>query len=330
MKCGNCLVEDLSVEIMYKDKHSDKNLSIVSEHLKRRDIEFKRNDSILVMNETGAKEFFDFCLDHMKTENVFFRLKNQDWKPIKELEKIFEMEWIDQVIKNESLSCYFQPIVNREEKIYAYEILSRFKKENGSLIYPNIIFEAARIRGRLYALDRLCRLTAVRHAVQLDGKKAFINFIPTSIYSPEFCLQSTTRLATQLGVDPSQLVFEVVETEKVVDLEHLKNILAYYRDKGFRYALDDVGAGYSTIEVLEDITPHYMKLDMKFVQGVSENKYKQDIAKRFLDKSLEIGSTPLAEGVEFREDFDWLKQTGYELFQGYLFGKPSPRPKTIV
>ncbi|WP_400244526.1 EAL domain-containing protein [Niallia sp. JL1B1071] len=237
------------------------------------------------------------------------------------------MEWIDQVIKKKLLTCYFQPIVNREESIYAFEILARFKKEDGNLVYPNLIFEAARTRGRLYALDRLCRLTAVRHATQLDGKKAFINFIPTSIYSPEFCLQSTIRLSAQLGVDPSKLVFEVVETEKVEDLEHLKSILTYYRDRGFQYALDDVGEGYSTINMLEDLKPHYMKLDMKFVQGVSENKNKQHIAKMFLKKSLDIGSIPLAEGVESREDFEWLKQTGYELFQGYLFGKPSPTPK---
>lgn len=327
MKCDNCLIEDLSVEIMYKGMNSHKNISVVSEHLKRRDIEFKINDNILVVNETGAKEFFDFCLDHMNKENVFFRLKNHNWNPIKELEKIFEMEWIDQVINNGLLTCYFQPIVDREGKIYAYEILSRFKKEDGTLIYPNIIFEAAKVRGRLYALDRLCRLTAIRHATQLHGKKAFINFIPTSIYSPEFCLQSTTSLSAQLGVDPSQLVFEVVETEKVDDLEHLKSILAFYGDRGFRYALDDVGEGYSTIEMLEVIKPHYMKLDMKFVQGVSENKNKQHIAVKFLQKSNEIGSIPLAEGVESREDFEWLKQTGFELFQGYLFGKPSPTPK---
>jgi EAL domain-containing protein (putative c-di-GMP-specific phosphodiesterase class I) len=235
--------------------------------------------------------------------------------------------WIDQVIKNGLLTCYYQPIVDREEKIYAYEILSRFKKEDGTLIYPNIIFEAAKTRGRLYELDRLCRLTAIRYATHLNGKKAFINFIPMSIYSPEFCLQSTTRLSSQLGVDPSQLVFKVVETEKVDDLEHLKSILTYYGDGGFRYALDDVGEGYSTIEMLEAIKPHYMKLDMKFVQGISENKNKQHIAKQFLQKSKEIGSIPLAEGVEFSEDFERLKQVGIKLFQDYLFGKPSPRPK---
>ena len=111
-------------------------------------------------------------------------------------------------------------------------------------------------------------MTAVRSAAKVN-KKVFINFIPTSIYSPEHCLKSTVQLARFLGIDPSHFVFEVVETEQVDDLEHLKKILQYYKEKGFQYALDDVGEGFSTIELLEELSPHYMKLDMKFVQGVA-------------------------------------------------------------
>lgn len=57
---------------------------------------------------------------------------------------------------------------------------------------------------------------------------------------------------------------------------------------------------------------------------------EQLIAKRFLDKALESGSIPLAEGVELREDFEWLKQAGYQLFQGYLFGRSGPYPNEHI
>ena len=70
-----------------------------------------------------------------------------------------------------------------------------------------------------------------------------------------------------------------------------------------------------------------MKLDMKYVQGVTIDPEKQLIAQTFLNKAMEIGSIPLAEGVETRADFEWLKQLGYQLFQGYLLGKPDPQPK---
>lgn len=58
---------------------------------------------------------------------------------------------------------------------------------------------------------------------------------------------------------------------------------------------------------------------------MSKDLNKQQVANKFLEKSVEIGSIPLAEGVELREDFQWLKQRGYQLFQGYLFGKPASK-----
>ena len=121
-----------------------------------------------------------------------------------------------------------------------------------------------------------------------------------------------------------------MESEQVDDINHLKSILDYYNKKGFQYALDDVGEGYNTLEMLGDIKPHYMKLDMKYVQGVNKNFEKQNTARQFLKKALEIGATPLAEGIETQEDFEWLKQIGYKLFQGYLFGKPSIEPKRTI
>ena len=326
MGCTSCRVDDLKFEIKIEGETNLHILPNVIEHLGRREITVKVENNILIIKESGVKEFLDFCIDHMNFENVSFRLPDQEWRAIREVEQILEVQWIDEIIEKELITCFFQPIVNVKKEIYAYEILSRFKKEDGSTMYPNEVFSAAKSRGRLYALDRICRMTAVRNAVLLKNVKTFINFIPTSIYSPEFCLRSTTKLANELGVDSSQLVFEVVETEKVDDIDHLKKILAYYKDKGFQYALDDVGEGYNTIELLADIKPNYMKLDMKFVQGVADDVSKQETAKKLIDMALEIGSVPLAEGVETQEDFDWMKECGYELFQGYFFGKPAPSP----
>lgn len=326
LDCKNCLIEELRFEIKVEGAQNLQVLPEVITHLNRTRTLHKATENILTIKESGVRDFIDFCNDHMHPENVSFRIHDQEWRPLSEAAAILDMQWIDEVIVKELITCHFQPIVNRNEDIYAYEILARFKKEDGSLIYPNDIFNAARNRGRLYALDRICRMTAVRYAAPLN-KKTFINFIPTSIYSPEFCLKSTVKLANELGVDPSLFVFEVVETEKVDDLPHLKRILTYYKEKGFQYALDDVGEGYSTIEMLSELMPHYMKLDMKYVQGVSEDLTKQKVARAFLEKAISIQSVPLAEGVETREDFEWLKLSGYRLFQGYLFGKPDPIPK---
>lgn len=327
MPCKSCVVLELQFDILLKESKNLSMIPILVNHFQRRDLMIKViDDNQVLINESGVRELLDFSEHFMDIENLYFRFEENDWKPIKEIENILDMKWIDEVIHRKSIVSYSQPIVNSNEEIYAYEVLSRFTREDGSLIYPNEVFAAAKSRGRLYALDRLCRMAAVSYSAILN-KKTFINFIPTSIYSPEFCLQSTVKLANTLGIDPNQLVFEVVESEQVDDIEHLKSILNYYKEKGFQYALDDVGEGYSTLEMLKDIQPHYMKLDMKYVQGVSADHEKQKIAQMFLEKAIEVSATPLAEGIESREDFEWLKQCGYQLFQGYLFGKPSIEPK---
>lgn len=323
MKCNACSVGSLQFEARVE---GERNLAIFPEvvrHMERNGALLRGEGDSLVVKEAGMKDFLDFCYDHMEPDVIFFRLDGGSWRPLAEAEETLESEWIDEVIRKELVTCHAQPIIDTKGEIYAHEMLARFYREDGSLIYPGEIFGAARKRDRLYALDRICRMAAVR-AASFTDKKAFINFIPTSIYSPEFCLKSTTRLADRLGVDPGRLVFEVVETENVEDTDHLKRILSFYKEKGFRYALDDVGEGYSTLELLSDLQPHYMKLDMKYVQGVAADPQKQQIASAFLTEAKKLGSVPLAEGIEAEEDFEWLKANGYQLFQGYLFGKPAP------
>lgn len=325
--CRSCLMLELEYEIRFGGTENEAQLENVLNHLSRRKIWFKNAENGLTIKEAGVREFIDYCHDFLNMDQLSFRVENEnDWRPLKEIEGLLELNWIDDVIRNKQVVSVSQPIVTGDLEIFGYEILSRFKREDGSLIYPNEIFSAARSRGRLYALDRICRLAAVSYSAQLN-KKVFINFNPTSIYSPEFCLRSTMELSDELGIEATQFIFEVVESDRVDDIEHLKTILAYYREKGFQYALDDVGEGYSTLEMLDDLKPQFMKLDMKYVQGVAGNLHKQQVALSFLNKAHEVGAVPLAEGIEEPEDFYWLKEKGYELFQGYLFGKPSANPQ---
>lgn len=323
MSCNACVVGNLQFEI---NVEGEQNLLIypeVVQHMERNSELVRAERNALVVSEAGMRDFLDFCYDHMESDKVLFRLDEGKWRLLAEAEEVIKSQWIDEVIRKQQVTCHAQPILNAEGEIYAHEMLARFYREDGSVIFPGEIFGAAKNRDRLYALDRICRMAAVR-AASFTDKKVFINFIPTSIYSPEFCLKSTTMLADRLGVKPERLVFEVVETEKVEDTDHLKRILAFYKEKGFRYALDDVGEGYSTLELLSELQPHYMKLDMKYVQGVAEDPNKQRTASAFLTEAMKLGAVPLAEGIEEEEDFNWLKQKGYQLFQGYLFGKPAP------
>jgi len=153
-----------------------------------------------------------------------------------------------------------------------------------------------------------------------------INFIPTSIYDPEYCLNSTVKWANQLEFDPSQIVFEVVETEFVKDQKHLKKILEYYRSKGFQIALDDVGEGYSSLNMLIELKPDIIKIDRNIIDGIDKNELKQSVYRALFNLAKEHDITVLAEGVETKGELQTINSIGVDLVQGYYFAKPCAEP----
>lgn len=243
----------------------------------------------------------------------FFLLNNRDF--------------ID-IFENNSLTTYFQPIVALPNlEIVAYECLSRGVKPDGSLMPPNLLFKLAVENDLLFFLDRLCRENALKSAaVKKITADIFINFVPTAIYVPETCLQSTMHWAQQLEYDPNRIVFEVVETHQVEDLQHLRTILDFYREKGFRTALDDIGSGHTNLATLAALGADVIKVDMEIIRGIDKDPVKQSIFGAMLQIAHENGIKVLAEGVETCEELFYVKQKGADLAQGYLFAKPAAEP----
>jgi len=249
-------------------------------------------------------------------------------KPLQRYLNVFDDKDFFDVVHNESLTVHFQPIVDMiDNKIYGYETLARGVKEDGTLMYPDVLFEKSKRNDYNFKLDRLCRESALKTAATKKvHNKVFINFIPTTIYDPEFCLQSTVKWANQLEFDPSQIVFEVVETEFVKDQKHLKKILEYYRSKGFKIALDDVGEGYSSLNMLIELKPDIIKIDRNIISDIDTNELKQSVYKALYNLAKEHNITVLAEGVETAYELETIKNIGVDLVQGYYFAKPTAEP----
>lgn len=236
-------------------------------------------------------------------------------------------EFMD-IFDNNSLTTWFQPIISlTNNQIVAYECLSRGVKADGSLMRPDILFKLAEENDLLFFLDRLCRENALKTAaVKKITADIFINFIPTSIYVPETCLQSTIKWAQQLEYDPARIFFEVVESHKVSDLKHLRAILDYYRDQQFRTALDDIGSGHTNLVTLATLGADVIKVDMEIIRGINKDPVKQSIFGALAQIAKENRIVVLAEGVETCEELAYVRQHGAELAQGYLFAKPSAEP----
>ncbi|WOV86806.1 EAL domain-containing protein [Sporosarcina oncorhynchi] len=254
-------------------------------------------------------------------------------KPILEFQAEREASWIDELIQKKAIQTHFQPIVKITDghvSIVGNELLSRGLDEHQDIISPYHLFEAARKRNRLFALDRLCRLESIQNAVPVADKLIFINFIPTAIYVPEHCLSTTFAAIKKVGIKPEQVVFEVVETDKIEDMSHLLAILDYYRSQGIKYALDDVGTGFNDLDLLSRMEPDYVKLAREYTDGVSTDPEKWQVAKTVMDMAHQVGALALAEGVEQVQDVECLMEMGYDLYQGYLFAKPSDTPLQAI
>ncbi|WP_161524638.1 EAL domain-containing protein [Alteribacter lacisalsi] len=231
------------------------------------------------------------------------------------------------IIQEKLFHSFLQPIVRAsDEEVYGYEFLLRPRSQ----LYhfdPGALFKFSQQSGMQSMLDSEARMNAIRtSAMMLDrGTKRFINFLPNSIYDPEFCLRSTFKAVNEYRIRPEDLVFEVVETEKIQDMSHLKRVFDYYRRAGVKVALDDLGAGYSTIDVMTELRPDYGKLDRKLIQDCHLSAEKQKVIQMISQVAQNLGTTLLAEGIENRDEWEFLR-TKVDLGQGYFFGKPAKTP----
>lgn len=237
--------------------------------------------------------------------------------------------WLLGMLDQGRLTSHFQPIVyaNDPGKVYAHEALLRGVAPDGSLVSPGQLFDAARGAGVLFQLDLAARRSAIACAERQQlGTALFVNFAPTAIYDPRACLRSTVAAIDAAGLERKNVVFEIVETERAHDPAHLRRILDFYREAGFRIALDDVGAGYSSLNLIHLLKPDILKLDMDLVRDVHRDPYKARIAANLLNVATSLGIDALAEGIECEEELSWVRDHGATYAQGYLIARPSETP----
>jgi len=308
-------------------------------------IDLKEDNGAYFIDVENAFNFFEQHLDKFK-ENfpelladaihvvIYYNNEKFNFKSLlcaKSLQyyiNSFEDREFFYILENASFTFYFQPIVNVNDKsIYGYEALVRGIKSDGSIMFPDELFKKSKRNDLDFSLDKLCRENALKAAAAKNIKqKVFINFLPTAIYDPAFCLKTTIEWAHQLEFDPKNIVFEVVETESVEDKKHLLYILEYYKKEGFMVALDDVGEGYSGLIMLIEIKPDIIKVDRKIIQNIDSNKLKQSTYKALYNLAKEHDILVLAEGVETANEFATIREIGVDLAQGYYFAKPQPEP----
>ncbi len=287
-----------------------------------------------VMDVLGKnKDFIDLAKRDIKILPMNGKLPVVDqlhrMKTLKEWESLYQSGEVIEVLDQHRLKTHFQPIVDPHKKeIHGYETLIRGYDKKGGLVPPGRMFSMAKESDLLFNMDRQARETNIRNgAREKIQEKLFINFTPGAIYDPVFCLQSTLAVMEDVGLRPEQIVFEVVETEEIKDVYHLKKILDFYREKGFSIALDDIGSGYASLNTLTKFLPDYIKVDMEIIRNVHQAPMKQSIVHSLVAIAREHGIQIIGEGVETQEELEFLVSAKVDYIQGYYMGRPGEKPE---
>ncbi len=330
--------------------HADAHAAAVA-GLRAAGVSFHRNGSVLVVPLTGCGrgpllETLAGCLmpaTQRATRAAFFGGDVQhagralgafvSAEPLSALVARQEHEWVRAALDDGWLFSVFHPIVEAESsRVFAYESLIRAQAPGTQEVigaWP--IIHACEQLDLQHVLDQRARQTAIRNAAALGlpHGKFFINFLPNTIYDPEICLRTTMETAAECGMDVSRLVFEVVETENIPDLKRLQHILDYYRSRGVGTAVDDMGAGFSSIEYLTALHPDYVKLDRALVvDAENDNAARQKMAE-IIDTAKHLGICVIAEGIETRTQRQVCLDLGADLLQGFLFARPANPPQSV-
>lgn len=219
----------------------------------------------------------------------------------------------------------FQPIVSvQQRRIFAYEALLRTDEETLGRP-PDLIATAERLH-RTFELGLAIRSAAATAFRRGDGDGLlFINLHPPELLDP--ALGGPTDDLTPLA---DRVVLEVTERASLESLTDVRSRVALLRERGFRLAIDDLGAGYAGLTSFASLQPEFVKIDMSLVRGIDQDRLKQRLFRSMSQLCRDMSIAIIAEGVETAAERDTLLELGCDLFQGYLFARPAPPFPTVA
>jgi EAL domain-containing protein (putative c-di-GMP-specific phosphodiesterase class I) len=248
------------------------------------------------------------------------REASQAARGAKEWERSRKIADLKTLLREGAVFMEYHPIiVTATEEIYGYEALARGRRSG--LRSPEVLLEVAAEANLLWELSRLLRKRAVEGIKgELErGQHLFLNVDPHDFNDPTFRDLSPEALGVD---DPDLIVLEITERTAISDYPLFQEYLKVFRERGFRFAVDDAGSGYAGLGSIANLNPDYIKLDISLISNIDTNFLKQNLVETLVQFAENHGAMVVAEGVERREEFETVKQLGVHLTQGFLFHKP--------
>ena len=228
-----------------------------------------------------------------------------------------------------AIRAVYQPIVRLTDlEPIGYEGLARFPTPPGLVaLPPDVTLAAADRSGLRPDLEAACWAAIAEGGVPPAGRLLFVNVSPDLIGHGGFA-----ALAESM---PSRLVIELTEQDAAQNIALVRERLKPWIARGALVAVDDAGAGFTSLEYVAEIRPDYLKLCRGMVTGVDHDASRLAVLRATVAFAREVGSRIIAEGVERPEELAVLREAGVDYGQGWLFGRPGPawpetaRPATV-
>jgi EAL domain-containing protein (putative c-di-GMP-specific phosphodiesterase class I) len=182
------------------------------------------------------------------------------------------------------------------------------------------LFAFAESTDLLMDFERLCRRTAIEAAARTPGLGLlFINASAQAVEDPEWAAGGMDEVLAHSGLSPRDVVVEITERVAIVRHDEFQDALRTFKERGYRVAVDDMGAGNASLQSLASIEPDFLKFDTSLVHDIDKSSIKQSLLETLRQLADKIKARVIAEGIEREEELQVLKKLGIELGQGFLF-----------
>jgi diguanylate cyclase (GGDEF)-like protein len=234
------------------------------------------------------------------------------------------LELQEAVNKNE-LELYYQPQINMEARqLVGLEALLRWRHPEKGLVEATEFVPILEETGLIIAVGQWVLETACRQAAQWPGKLSVaVNVSPVQCNRSDF-VKTVEQCLRRTGLAPSRLELEVTESMLIGNIERAVQVLRRLKGLGVRIAMDDFGVGYSSLSTLLAFPFDKLKIDQSFTRSLDRNEQAASIVRAVIGLSKSLNMPVLAEGVENRRQFAFLRGEHCEQAQGFDIGRPMP------
>ncbi|XUO85406.1 EAL domain-containing protein [Halomonas sp. KM007] len=236
---------------------------------------------------------------------------------------------LHQALQRQELALHYQVQVDHQGVTTGVEALLRWYHPQRGWVSPGTFIPLAEENGLIVPIGYWVLRCACEQLAKWSNQPSYasltvsVNVSSVQFQQPEF-VRNVEALLAETQAPPGRLVLEVTESLLMREPTRVRNTMLKLRAQGIRFALDDFGTGYSSLSYLKRLPLDELKIDQSFIRELLTDKTDAAIVDTTILLAVSLGLTVVAEGVEKKEQLDWLKGHGCYRYQGYLFGRPTP------